>query len=90
MNGWADRISDLSGQRLLNEIDTSHSLINRLIDSWELLLRTYQKTSNTYVRNVETPVVSFIPYLQENCLFILAYAITDMSEDLGNDYLCTR
>lgn len=42
------------------------------------------------MRNVETPVVSFIPDQQENCLFILAYANTDMSEDLGNDYLGTR
>ena len=47
MNSWANRIYDLSGQRLLNEIDTSHSLIGRLTNSWELLLRTYQKTSNT-------------------------------------------
>lgn len=62
MNSWADRISDLLGQRQLNEMDMSHSLISRLINSWELLLRTYQKTSNTLTWGMWKPL-SFLSSL---------------------------
>lgn len=62
MNSWPDRISDLLGQRQLNEMDMSHSLISRLINSWELLLRTYQKTSNTLTWGMWKPL-SFLSSL---------------------------